>query len=419
MKSNFTILAILCLALSLGTQSARSQSTFQYNFNSTPVLLSGTDKAVNAVYRFANVSDGVDAIVTIVSATNGATVDIFDDNTITKPEGFSPKIQVPAHKTGLVEFQVCFVAAGTMTSNIQDSLNATAIDIDGNAQIHEIDVIDMGGGVSSFQPGTPEITVVQTGTTFTGTNVAGNEYDGIDTAAKKVMYTVINTRVGCFTYKCGASNTSGSSVSRQKSIYFKNFVYPPAATLPVKYLSFDAVASGKAVNLKWVTAWEMNNSHFEVERSFDRSNFKTIAVVLDGFTGADNSRNYQCRDNSAELQGRSIIYYRLKQIDLDGNINYSIILAVRMETKTDAVMQVSPNPFVKDITVRFSATVDGNAEIRIMNVFGQTMMTKSATYEQGYNNIQVGNLTKLATGTYVVQLVIDGKIIESQRIIKN
>ncbi|MEO8771467.1 MAG: T9SS type A sorting domain-containing protein [Ferruginibacter sp.] len=419
MKTNFTIYALLCLALSFGTVSVKSQSTFQYNFNSVPTLLSGTDKAVNAVYRFANVSTGIDAIVTIVSATNGATVDIFDDNTITKPEGFSPKIQVPAHKTGLVEFQVCFVAAGTMISNVQDSLNATAIDIDGNAQVKEIDAIDMGGGVASYQPGTPEITVVQTGTTFTGTNVAGNEYDGIDTSAKKVMYTVINTHVGCFTYKCGASNTSGSSVSRQKSIYFKNFVYPPAATLPVKYLSFDAVAASKSVNLKWVTAWEMNNSHFEVERSFDRTNFKTIAIVLDGLIAADNSRSYQCKDNAAEIQVKSIIYYRLKQIDLDGNVSYSIILAVRFETKTDAIMQLSPNPFANDITVRFSSTVDGSSEIRIMNVFGQTVLTKSTSIEKGYNNIRVSDMTRLAKGVYVAQLLIDGVVIESQKIIKN
>ncbi len=418
MNKNFTFYASLCLVLLSTSVSVKSQTTSQYNFNATPTLISGTANHVNAKYRFANVSSGVDAIVTIVSATNGASVDIFDDNAITKPEGFSPKIQVPAHKTGLVEFQVCFVAAGTMTSNVQDSLYATAIDIDGSSQIKEMDVIDLGGGYSIYTVGTPEITVTQSGTAFTGKNVAGNEYDGIDTSAKKVMFTVTHHSVGCFTYKCGAVNNGNSSVSRQKSIYFKNFTYPPAAPLPVKYLSFDAVAADKSVNLKWITTSEINNSHFELERSFDRSSFKAIAMMLDGFTDANNNKVYQYRDNSDDIKGRSILYYRLKQVDLDGKFNYSVVLAVRFENKAGEAMQVSPNPFTKDLMVRFNAEVNGASEIRIINMVGQPMLTKKTTVTKGYNNIQVGALDKLTPGMYMAQLIIDGAVIETKKIIK-
>ncbi|MFT3911591.1 MAG: T9SS type A sorting domain-containing protein [Ferruginibacter sp.] len=420
MKTNFTIYCLAFLALSLSSVPANSQTSSQYNFNAAPVLISGTANQVNAKYRFANVSTGIDAIITIMSSTNGATVDILDDNAITKPEGFSPKIGVPRNRTGLVEFQICFVASGTLNSMVQDSLNATAIDIDGGPTVKEMDVIDLGGGFSSYQVGTPEITVTQTGTAFTGKNVAGNEYDGIDTAARQVMFTVTNTHVGCFTYKCGAANTGNSTVSRQKSIYFKSFTYPPPGPLPVKYLSFDAVAANKSVGLKWVTVWEMNNGHFEVERSFDRNNFKTIAMVLDGFTGADNNKTYQYKDNAAEIQGRTIIYYRLKQIDIDGRVDYSNILAVRMDGKAGATtMQVSPNPFVKDMMVRFNATVDGASEIRIINMLGQPVLSRKSIVSKGYNNIQLTDLDKLIPGIYVAQLIIDGVVIENQKVVRN
>ena len=132
MKTNFT-LYLLLLVLTLNTLSTKSQTVFEYNFNATPALISGTANEINAIYRFAEVSAGGDAIVTIVPAIKGASVDIVDDNTITRPERFSLKIKVPAHKAGLMEFQVCFINAGTMTSMLQDSLFASAIDVDGRA----------------------------------------------------------------------------------------------------------------------------------------------------------------------------------------------------------------------------------------------------------------------------------------------
>src|SRR6478736_2608672 len=49
-----------------------------------------------------------------------------------------------------------------------------------------------------------------------------------------------------------------------------------ATSLPVQYLSFDAVVNDKSVLLNWVTANETNNSHFEVERSFDMNNYSTL-----------------------------------------------------------------------------------------------------------------------------------------------
>jgi len=66
------------------------------------------------------------------------------------------------------------------------------------------------------------------------------EYDGIDTSAKNVNVYAKNRNVGVFYYSAGASNNTNAAVSRQKEIYFKDFVYPAAATLPVRYASFDA-----------------------------------------------------------------------------------------------------------------------------------------------------------------------------------
>ena len=189
--------------------------------------------------------------------------------------------------------------------------------------------------------------------------------------------------------------------------------------LPVKYLSFDAVVSNKSVLLKWLTAEEINNSHFEVERSFDINNFSTIGLVLDGVNVNGTNKSYQFKDNSAELQGRSIVYYRLKQFDIDGKTTYSKTLVVRLQAKTDVLMQVSPNPFVENLNVRFNSTETGTAQIRIVNITGQTLLSKQSTISKGYNNIQIDNLDRLSLGMYVAQLIMNGVVIDNQRVIKN
>ncbi|MEO6252133.1 MAG: hypothetical protein ABIO79_02475, partial [Ferruginibacter sp.] len=131
-------------------------------------------------------------------------------------------------------------------------------------------------------------------------------------------------------------------------------------TLPVKYLSFDAVVNDKNVLLKWLTTQEVNNSHFEVERSFDMNNYSSLGIVLDGFVNGAN-KSYQFKDNSSSLQGRSIVYYRLKQFDIDGKFTYSKTLVVRLQPTTDVLMQVSPNPFIENLNVRFTSTETGIA----------------------------------------------------------
>ena len=125
------------------------------------------------------------------------------------------------------------------------------------------------------------------------------------------------------------------------------------------------------------------------------------------------------KDNSTELQYRSIVYYRLKQIDIDGKATISNVLAVRLQAKADAVLQVSPNPFMENLTARFNAVESGIAIIRISNAAGQIILSKQVTISKGYNNIQIEGLNGLATGMYVARLSINGAFIDNQRIIKN
>ncbi len=191
-----------------------------------------------------------------------------------------------------------------------------------------------------------------------------------------------------------------------------------AALLPLKYLSFDAVVNNKTVGLKWATAQEINHSHFELERSFDNISYTAIGIVLDGTVSGAGKKDYAYQDNAPELQQATMVYYRLKQFDIDGKISYSKVIAVRLQPATDITMQVSPNPFVEDLYVRFTATEKGTAVIRVVNASGQIVISHQTLINKGYNNIQLQGLNKLNSGLYIAQLVMNGNITASQKIIK-
>lgn len=428
MKKNFTqvkslVLVALILIISFNTQvqgqsGQNGQSNaFNVSFLSIPILVSGSGYSVGSKYLFLDVAKNTNALVTILSATGGATVAILDDNTLTKPEAFSPAITVPANRNGLVEFKIEYVKANG-NPKILDSLSVTAMDIDGSGSLHEVDVLDLGvGGIVSYVSNALQISVVQSGSQFTATNIGGIEYPGVDTSAKQVMFTVSNSLVKSFIYKAGANNGYGYAVTRQKGIYFKGFNYAVASPLPVKYLSFTGNAVNKAVVLNWVTAQETNNNYFEIERSFTGKDFASIGLALDGFENG-TKKEYSFKDKASLLENKDVIYYRLKQFDNDGKFSYSSILVVRLKSINNIDIQVSPNPFTERLTVRFTATENTIADIRIVNISGESIINKKSNISKGFNNLQIEGLSNLPGGTYFANILVKGQIIGSQKIVK-
>ncbi|MEI2750011.1 MAG: hypothetical protein V9E88_14775 [Ferruginibacter sp.] len=95
-----------------------------------------------------------------------------------------------------------------------------------------------------------------------------------------------------------------SSTDRMGCVYFKKIV-GSFLVLPVTWVSFDAKGNDKKVVLDWVTENETSNDHYEVERSFDNNEFKTIGLVMDAISSVQQQvKAYKYMDNSAELKGQ-------------------------------------------------------------------------------------------------------------------
>jgi hypothetical protein len=108
--------------------------------------------------------------------------------------------------------------------------------------------------------------------------------------------------------------------------YTKTF---SATVMPVKWLDFTASRLGDIINLKWRTASEINNSHFEVEHSIDGEKWLNVGKVK-GYGNSNTINNYTFTYNYLT---NNKAYFRLKQVDFNGTFEYSKKLVVN--TKND------------------------------------------------------------------------------------
>ncbi len=425
MKTNFTIFKAIALSAVyfLTLSEADAQCIAPVMTYANPVLISGTAGQINSKYKFTSVTPGVDAIITIKGIVGGATLTSIDDNTYGYSAAWQPVVMT---KTTLgtgesyVSFSIDFVeTSNNNNSHLYNCFALSFIDIDGdNDKVREFIETQ---NFDSYQTNASTLLQMTQNSGFTRALGPVLNYPGLDTSAypTNIVFKFTN-KTQVQEVHIGSQVENGFTPQDRYNLgYFLPLTFP-SSPLPVKYSSFDAVANENIVTLNWITENEINNHHFEVERSFDGTNFKTIGVVLDGFAAGVSSKAYQLKDNSAELKDVNVVYYRLKQVDIDGKANYSNTLVVHVQVKGSNVkMQVSPNPFAESLNVMFSSTTGGVAELQIISVTGQKLLAQQINISKGYNTVQTQGLTKLVPGMYIAQLTMNGVMIDNQKIIKN
>ncbi|WP_462248849.1 T9SS type A sorting domain-containing protein [Ferruginibacter sp.] len=398
-----------------------SQGPAKLNFTIDPVLVSGTALQLGAVYKYEGITPGVDVLVKIDSLIGGASITKIDDNAggLGYLEGFQPEV-----KSGSIVgesyavFKVNFKISGSNANYTMNSLNITALDIDGSNSLKEFDEIALGAGASAVYMGTTmDISMTQPVLgTFRAINIAGVERSGIDTASIANMFSATNTNVSSFTVKLGTLKTNPSQSPRQYGMYMKGFVYPNQTTLPLNLESFNATlnSNGKKADLKWITSSEINVNRYVVERSTDAVNFTDAAVIFANTTSTANT--YSIADNIASIQS-GVIYYRLRMIDNDGKYKNSATVIIRLRNLNESTISIQtfPNPTVNDLHVTIPATWQ-NKEVLydVINSVGQVTKRVKATNS---NQTQTINVNQLTPGVYVVNVYCGGVAVQ-QKFIK-
>jgi hypothetical protein len=181
-----------------------------------------------------------------------------------------------------------------------------------------------------------------------------------------------------------------------------------SAPLPVKLISFEGALQKENVLLTWVTASETNNKGFEVQYSTNGKEFKAVGFVKgNGTTNKISNYNYVDVPGS-DLQ--SPIFYRLKQVDLNGKVTFSNIVTINKDSRAaDKQLIVYPNPFNDELFIQLNAEEDNKAVVSILDMSGKILFTETKELVRGNNTISVEKVSALKQGIYFVTVEVNGQ----------
>jgi len=172
--------------------------------------------------------------------------------------------------------------------------------------------------------------------------------------------------------------------------------------IPVEFTSFSATYYSDKVTLKWMTATEINNRGFEIQRKLGDSEWKEIGFV-EGRGTITEQTEYSYIDDISLVQS-SIIVYRLQQIDFDGSFEYSDEVEVEILPTKFELSQNYPNPFNPSTTIKFSLPKDTRLKINIYNMLGELVeMIADGTFEAGYHKVTF-QTSELPSGAYIYRI---------------
>lgn len=143
----------------------------------------------------------------------------------------------------------------------------------------------------------------------------------------------------------------------------------PVCVLPVQYSYLNAEKAGSMAQINWSTQRELNSLHFEVERSSDGKDFSTIGQVA---SRGDQGSNYSFTDASPH-SGTN--FYRLRQVDVDGQFQVSKTLAVIFGDGDIVLTKMYPNPVQKGQPLNMEISIPSNeaAQVEVLDVLGKSV----------------------------------------------
>jgi hypothetical protein len=183
--------------------------------------------------------------------------------------------------------------------------------------------------------------------------------------------------------------------------------------LPVELSLFTTKIIGDEAQLNWETKTEVNNYGFDIERRVNENDWQKIGFV-DGH-GNSNSPNYYSFFDT-HLTGGSRFSYRLKQIDTDGNYQFSEIVVVEYIPQNFALYQNYPNPFNPNTKISWQSPVTSRPIIKVYDILGNEVATLVDEFKPaGIFEVEF-IAANLAGGVYFYQLKVKG-FVETKKMI--
>lgn len=257
--------------------------------------------------------------------------------------------------------------------------------------------IDANAGYGQWQANEPP--------TGPGGTVTGNM--GILKTNYGFLTLTVTHEIGPSRYRISITN-GGFAVTSGTNVVMAG----DCSSLPVELVNFTASPEGRTVHLKWETATETNNAGFEVQRSTDGTNFKSLRFV-EGNGSSLTNQKYEFSDEG--LRRGQQYFYRLKQLDYDGRFEYSEVVSATIASGSSKPV-FSPNPSgTGRMNLAYTSAEEGVLDITFFDVSGRAIHQLDRSMTQGVNKMEL-DLSEMHSGMYFVK-VQHGEIVHYEKVI--
>jgi hypothetical protein len=456
----FLPIVIFILMSSLVKAQSGSELTFI-----DPVLVSGINLKQGAVYRFSNVKTGVDATIRLKRfSRNDIHMATIDNSVFGWAKAFQPEFgitgSVPPNQNWYIDFEVTFYIAGTGTRIKLDTVDFTALDVDGdNVTLNEYVTYDRPNSIefatstalttspagllgtvvlcdedgissaiitcpycggSGVLGGLEDVNCDGTGKLHndclhpyqggTGTGVNGpiTNFANIDTSATLVMsvYRYLDRDRINFRYGARTSDLSTTAGVRLNSMWFRRFRVDRLDVLPLQMTSFTLSRSNSNVNLNWTTSSEKNISKYVIEKSTDGKQFKECGSVDARNT---TNQNYHFSDPVIGNENQ-VLYYRIRTQEASGEVSYSLTRIIRINNSMSEEIKLNtfPNPVTSELRISIPENWQNQKVIyEILTGYGKRTLKKEVS---SANLTEQINVSSLSPGVYILSVNCNGTV---------
>lgn len=185
------------------------------------------------------------------------------------------------------------------------------------------------------------------------------------------------------------------------------------SVLPVNLVSFQGnIDANNKTRLQWKVGNNEMINQFEVERSYDGKEFKTVALV---FTSENRGvENYMFYETIPPFEK---VMYRIKMTSKTNEISYSRILTFQNKITTSNNLKLIGNPVKDQLTFSYTAGTDKMIDVRIYDMTGKAIISNKINSFKGDNLISFPLASTMQTSMYTIE-VVNGTDIQTKKFIK-
>jgi len=172
--------------------------------------------------------------------------------------------------------------------------------------------------------------------------------------------------------------------------------------------AFHANYGKNYFELNWNTL-PGNFDHFDIERSLDGQNYETLGTVSHTAASAEGQFSFRDRFRTTTALNNDF-FYRLKEVETNGNIIYSKVLIARMfNTRSLASLSVTPDPQANDILVNVQLREDSYVMMKISDEQGNLLLKEGQKAINGANTYTLEGTHNLHPGLYTLEVTVNSK----------